>query len=421
MTTPWQPTPGDQREDHAQAAADTIAAIYAQAELVIIAAIATLARKVATGTLLPAIAVRRLRQTVNTVLSSAAPRVRTVLEDAMQGASEAARDTILSTAPEAITTLPEAANPARRVPDLNPWTQPLAELLDTAGDTAAQSAEDAFTAVTAAAQEVPETAAAPAAIAAQAPVRLALPAAPARLALPPAPPPENPYEAALGRAFGKFGGWPGSTLSARRIEAAQAMLDDLAEHGITGFTDKTGRKWDLASYVEMATRTAVSNAWDDMQAGAAIRSGLDLVETGTHSTEGSCPLCIPWLGRTLSLTGATEGYATVDEAKAAGWRHPNCRCFWVVIGGGYMADVTNPVDIADAAEVYKASQQQRALERRVRAAGRRAQAAVTPQAKTRARRELAAARAASAAHRQQHQLRIMKVTSQRRERPFGPR
>jgi hypothetical protein len=199
------------------------------------------------------------------------------------------------------------------------------------------------------------------------------------------------------------------------------MLDELASKGITGFTDKAGRNWDLATYAEMATRTAVSNAWDDMQASMAIRSGLDLVETGTHSTEGSCPLCIPWLGKTLSLTGATGGYPTVDEAKAAGWRHPNCRCFWTVTGSGYLVDVTNPVPLEDAAEVYKASQDQRAHERRVRVAGRRAHAAITPAAKARARRDLASARAASAAHREQYQLRIMQVTSSRRERPFGPR
>jgi hypothetical protein len=199
------------------------------------------------------------------------------------------------------------------------------------------------------------------------------------------------------------------------------MLDELAGKGITGFTDKAGRQWDLATYVEMATRTAVSSAWDDMQADMAVRSGLDLVETGTHSTEGSCPLCSPWLGRLLSLTGTTDGYPTVDEAKAAGWRHPNCRCFWWVVGGRYMTDVTNPVPIEDALEVYKHSQEQRAHERNVRAAGRRAQAAITPQARSKARRELATARQASAAHRQQHHLRIMQVTSKRREQPYGPR
>lgn len=233
--------------------------------------------------------------------------------------------------------------------------------------------------------------------------------------------PANPYAAALDKAMGKPGGFPGQPLSSRRLQAAQVMLDDLADRGITGFTDKAGRRWDLATYVEMATRTAVSNAWDDMQADLAVKSGLDLVWTGTYSTEGTCPRCLPWLNRMLSLTGSTPGIPTVTEAKAAGWRHPQCRCWWHAIGGGPMPKVMSNVAIEDAAEVYKHSQVQRAHERNVRAAARRFQAAVTPQAKGHARRELAAARKASLAHRQQHQLRIMKVTSKRREMPYGPR
>jgi hypothetical protein len=399
MAAQW-PTPGDRREDHATAAGSAIAVIYEQAELVIIAAIATLARKVATRSMLPAIAARHLQQTVDRVLSGAAPQARAVLDEAMTGAAAQVRGMLAPTLalPGHTPTLPL---PVAR-------TEPLAALLDQATDTAAQSATRQLTAITAAAAQVTDAA----------PARAA--AATSRLTLLP-PPPDNPYATALDKAFGKFNGFPGQSLSYRRLQAAQGMLDELASKGITGFTDKAGRNWDLATYVEMATRTAVSNAWDDMQADVAVRSGLDLVETGTHSTEGSCPLCIPWLGRKLSLTGATPGYPTLAEAKAAGWRHPNCRCFWWIIGAGYMTDVTNPVPIGDAAAVYKHSQVQRTHERAVRVAGRRAQAAITPQAKTRARRELAAAHHAAAAHRQQHQLRIMQVTSKRREMPYGPR
>jgi hypothetical protein len=416
VSAQW-PTPGDRREDHATQAGEAIGAIYAQAGLIIIAAIATIARKVAAGSMLPNVAARQVRATVTAVLSRAAPQARQVLTAAVHEASAQARGMITTALPAPVAP-PESA-PA--VPISAQWTKPLAALIDQATDTAAQSAEDTTAAIISAVGQVADTGSAAAAGATARAPRLAITAAPARRALMPPPPPENPYTAALGRAFGHFNGFPGQSLSYRRLQAAQVMLDDLASRGITGFTDKAGRQWDLATYTEMATRTAVSNAWDDMQADAAVRSGLNLVETGTTSTEGSCPLCIPWLNRKLSLTGATEGYPTVDEAKAAGWRHPNCRCFWWVIGGGYMADVTNPVPIEDALEVYKHSQEQRAHERAVRAAGRAALAAITPQAKARAGRDLAAARAAAAAHRQQHQLRIMKVTSKRREAPYGPR
>lgn len=391
MTTPQPQTPGDAREDHAQAVAASVAAIYAQIELVLIGTVASLARKVAAGAMSKAVAVRRLRQTAGTVFAAATPKIRAALDDAVEATSEAAHEAITVPLP----TTPSAAA------DTLPYTQPLAVSLDDAADNAMTALQDALTA---AADEADKATA-------------ELPA-PGRRALTTAARKPTIFDRAVSDAIGDTrGGMPFSSLSLSRIQAAQKALDTLASQGVTGFTDKAGRNWDLASYVEMATRTAVSNAWDDMQAKAMVRSGLDLVFTYTHSTEGSCPRCIPWLGKTLSLTGATRGYLTLDEAKAAGFRHPNCRCTWVGEGSGVAPEVTNPVAIEQAAAVYKASQKQRALERDVRRAGRRANAAITPHARTKARRELATARAASAEHRRRHGLRMMKVSVQRREHP----
>lgn len=386
MTTPLPQTPGDAREDHAEVASAAVAAIYAQIELVLIATVASLTRKVAAGSMVQAVAARRLQQATETVFATATPKIRAALDEAMAGTGEAAHEAV---------NVPGVTAPAA---DTLTYTRPLAQSLDTAAGNAATALQDTL------------TAAADAAHKATVPGRLALPG------------PQNiftPFREATERAVANTrGGMPYSSLSLSRIQAAQKALDDLASQGITGFTDRAGRNWDLTSYVEMATRTAVSNAWDDMQAGAMIRSGMDLVLVGTHSTEGSCPHCLPWLGRELSLTGATAGYPTLNEAKATGFRHPNCRCFWLPVGAGVMPEVTNPVAIEQAAVAYKASQEQRALERKVRAAGRRAHAAITPQERTRARRDLAAARAASAAHRQRHGIVMTKVGVKRREHPF---
>jgi hypothetical protein len=51
-----------------------------------------------------------------------------------------------------------------------------------------------------------------------------------------------------------------------------------------------------------------------------IRAGQDLIWTFTHSTEGSCPLCLPWLGRVLSLTGQTTGIAEITDAQGTAHR-----------------------------------------------------------------------------------------------------
>jgi Phage minor capsid protein 2 len=64
-------------------------------------------------------------------------------------------------------------------------------------------------------------------------------------------------------------------------------------------------------------------------------------------------------------------FGTLAEARAAGFRHPNCRCSWIpFVNGADLAEAAmfaEPIDLAE--ETYRASQVQRALERRVRLAG----------------------------------------------------
>lgn len=361
MATPLPPrTPGDRREDFAQRVAEAIAAIYAQAEEAIVTTIAALARRVAAGTLAFAAARQRLAHTVRAAFATVAARVHAMLGHTFADTGAA---------------------------------EELAQRFDEAAATAAQAAVDALTAVATAAQQAhPEP---------------TLTTAASVFSL--------QRKTAEQAVAATRGGLPATSLSLSRIQAAQKALDELAAHGITGFVDRTGRRWDLIAYVEMATRTAVSNAWDDLQAQAAARAGLDLVIVATHSTEGSCQKCLPWLGRTLSLTGATPSTPTLADAKAAGFRHPNCRCFWTPVGAALAAEVTNPMPLDRAAAVYAASQRQRALERRVRKAHRELAAAVTPAARTKARRNLAAARAASAAHRQRTGLVMTHAAVTRRE------
>ena len=359
MATPLPSSPGDAREDHAQQVGAAVGAVFAQAELVLIATIAELARKVAVRTLLPNVAQRRVAQAARTVLAAAVPRAGSVA---------------------------------------GPDAEAVAEVVDTAVQTAEAAAGEAL-------QLAMDAAASSSAEPAGSVVNLF-----------------TPYQQAVGQAVASTrGGLPGTSLSLSRVQAAQKALDDLASQGLTGYVDRAVRRWDLAAYVEMATRTAVSNAWDARQAQALIRAGVDLVLVGTHSTEGSCPLCLPWLGRTLSLAAATAGYPTLADAKAAGFRHPNCRCSWDPLGVGVAAEVTNPVELARAAAVYKASQRQRALERRVRAAHRHVAAAVTPAARAKGRRELAAAREASEQHRHRSGPVMTQASVRRRQHPFQAR
>ena len=167
----------------------------------------------------------------------------------------------------------------------------------------------------------------------------------------------------------------------------------------------------------------MSSAYDNEVISEQLRAGHALIYTLTYLTDSSCPLCVPWLGRVLSLTGASTGTAaikdatgklveirvsgTLGEARASGFRHPNCRCSWIPYAAGADLDAADMLAMPPmgAEEVYKASQRQRALQRRVRSAAQRSSTAMTPAARRDADRDLAAARAAAA--------------GQARERPAG--
>ena len=96
-----------------------------------------------------------------------------------------------------------------------------------------------------------------------------------------------------------------------------------AERGISAFIDKKGRSWTMATYCEMLTRTATAEIFHQAKMNEYLAHGEDLVLVTYHTP--TCEKCSPWGGKVLSLTGETQGYPTMAEAKAAGLFHPNCR------------------------------------------------------------------------------------------------
>lgn len=164
------------------------------------------------------------------------------------------------------------------------------------------------------------------------------------------------YRQAVGRAT-----MQGLAGSLTRRQAAQAALDQLAGRGITGFIDRTGRAWNLASYTEMATRTAIHNAERQGVMDGVRAAGRDLVVVS--GSPGSCPLCTPWEGEVLSLDGATPGYPTLSDAERDGLFHPSCRHTLAP----YVEGLTRTDDTqAGDPDRYAAEQQQRSLERGIR-------------------------------------------------------
>ncbi|GAA5104763.1 phage minor capsid protein [Haloechinothrix salitolerans] len=176
----------------------------------------------------------------------------------------------------------------------------------------------------------------------------------------------------------------GTTRSAQR-----SAWDRLVSQGVTGFVDRSGRAWNLASYVEMATRTATARAWNDGHLARLDDLGVDLV-TVSRTSDG-CALCSVWQGRILARSGPAgqrrveneltgepmlvEVAGTVTEARASGLFHPNCRHTFLP----FIPGVTRLAEPAEHDQVAEDEREDlRELERKVRREKRKQAGALTP-------------------------------------------
>lgn len=177
-----------------------------------------------------------------------------------------------------------------------------------------------------------------------------------------------------------------------RRRTAQRAWEQLLSQGVTGFEDRSGRRWQLASYVEMATRTTVAQAAVEGHLDRLADAGLDLVIVSNAPQE--CIRCRPWEGKVLSRAGSgaqllrlphaiedrqvpVKVAGSVADSVAAGLMHPNCRHSL----SAYLPGVTRaPMNTEDPVG-DRARQQLRYLERQVRHWKLRSAAAIDPAAR----------------------------------------
>lgn len=90
------------------------------------------------------------------------------------------------------------------------------------------------------------------------------------------------------------------------------------------FTDVSGRTWNTDNYFNMLLRTVGAKTARESYIGRLVENGEDLctIEGGGDP----CPACAKWRGVVVSLTGATDGFPTIQNAKDGGVFHPNCLC-----------------------------------------------------------------------------------------------
>lgn len=193
-----------------------------------------------------------------------------------------------------------------------------------------------------------------------------------------------------------------------RRQTASRALSQFAQRGITGFTDSAGRNWEMAAYAEMAVRTATGRAAIEGHIDQLAALGQQLVIVSGASL--TCPLCAPWEGEVLAIGGASGPHTLrlpnaiqptglraafrppetvavhiagdLAEARAAGLFHCNCRHNLSVYLPGVTTRPETPPHPQGA--TYEDTQQQRHLERQVRAWKRRAAAALDDQARRQA-------------------------------------
>lgn len=153
----------------------------------------------------------------------------------------------------------------------------------------------------------------------------------------------------------------------------------MVQNGLTGFVDHAGHRWRPETYMAMDIRTTVANTARQATIQRCEDFGSDLIQVSSHS--GARPLCYPWQGKVLSTTDVERDVEDVDGNKihviglhntsygqAAGLFGVNCGHFPSPFIPGFSAlGDQNMIQPEKENEItYEQSQQQRALERKMR-------------------------------------------------------
>ncbi len=113
----------------------------------------------------------------------------------------------------------------------------------------------------------------------------------------------------------RTGNWHWNRSSGRRQQesrgsrAVRYLVKEMETNGITGFTDKAGRKWSMQAYGNMAVRTTARQA----EVAALLTSDeYDLWQITKVGT--TCPVCAPLEGRVYSKSGTNPDYPPLTVA-----------------------------------------------------------------------------------------------------------
>ena len=161
-------------------------------------------------------------------------------------------------------------------------------------------------------------------------------------------------------------------------QAMRGAVAKMVKNGLTGFIDHAGRRWTPETYVAMDVRTTMFRT-----ARAAIwerqdQYGNDLYQVSSHN--GARPLCYPWQGKVISRSDTVRDVTDLDGntvhvyaqsetsyGQAAGLFGVNCGHYPMSFIPGVSTLKGEPQDPEENEKTYAESQEQRALERKLRA------------------------------------------------------
>ena len=188
-------------------------------------------------------------------------------------------------------------------------------------------------------------------------------------------------------------------------QAIDIAVKDFLNQGINCIVYKDGRRVNIADYVRMALRTTATRAALQGKSAKYKALGYDTVQVSSY---GMCSkTCEPWQGRiyiedTFSMWDGevreqggilwgksnycVKWFPLLSSAIEKGLFHPNCRHSINLWRDG--DPLPESVDNSDSERRYKLEQQQRALEREIRKAKRKAEGFTDPENIRKAKAEL---------------------------------
>jgi hypothetical protein len=160
-------------------------------------------------------------------------------------------------------------------------------------------------------------------------------------------------------------------------QAIRNGVKRMVENGITGYVDHGGHHWSPEAYVTMDIRTTMANTARAAVLERNTEYGNDLYQVSHH--DGARPLCYPWQGKVISDQNRSRDvedengnlvhvYAQTETSygEAAGLFGINCGHYPIPFIPGFSRIRPPEQNKEENDKEYHESQQQRALERKLR-------------------------------------------------------